>query len=115
MFSTSQLALLALLARLGGSISLVSVLIIFVAYGSIARIRNPRNSFIVFASIANMGASIACVISQDGLHHGEDSALCRTQSFIIHMQVFSQDQNSPPKLYFGRAMLISKAEKIHAV
>ena len=43
--------------RVGGSISLVSVLIIFVTYGLIARLRNPRDTFIVFASIANVGAS----------------------------------------------------------
>lgn len=85
MFSHSQLKTLALLERVGGSISLVSVLIIFVTYGLIARLRNPRNTFIVFASIANVGASIGCIISQDGLRAGQDSTLCRVQSFLIHL------------------------------
>ncbi|KAH6981384.1 hypothetical protein EDB80DRAFT_757262 [Ilyonectria destructans] len=85
MSSPAQLETLALLERLGGSISLVSVLIIFLTYGTIARVRNPRNTFIVFASIANVGASIGCIISQDGLHSGEDSPLCRAQSFLVHM------------------------------
>ena len=83
--SPSQLETLALLERIGGSVSLVSVMIIFATYGLIARARNPRNTFIVFASIANVGASIGCIISQDGLHAGEDSILCRAQSFLIHM------------------------------
>ncbi|KAH7175228.1 hypothetical protein EDB81DRAFT_633207 [Dactylonectria macrodidyma] len=81
--SRSQLEMLALLERIGGSVSLVSVMTIFVTYGLIARARNPRNTFILFASIANVGASIGCIISQDGLHAGEDSILCRTQSFLF--------------------------------
>lgn len=85
MFSDSQLELLALLERVFSSISLVSVLLIFVTYGSIPRLRNPRNTFIVFASIANLGASIGTVISRDGLARGEDSALCRAQSFLVHI------------------------------
>ncbi|KAH8736597.1 hypothetical protein BGZ61DRAFT_490213 [Ilyonectria robusta] len=80
-----QTQTLALLERLGGCISLVSVLLIFIAYGLVPRVRNPRNTFIVFASIANLGASIACIIARDGLERGEDSALCRTQSFMLHM------------------------------
>ncbi|KAH7117322.1 hypothetical protein EDB81DRAFT_915983 [Dactylonectria macrodidyma] len=83
--SPSQLETLELLERIGGSASLVSVMIIFVTYGLIARARNPRNTFIVFASIANVGASIGCIISQDGLHAGEDSILCRAQSFLVHI------------------------------
>ncbi|KAF5618862.1 uncharacterized protein FTJAE_12129 [Fusarium tjaetaba] len=86
MFSDSQLELLALLERVFSSISLVAVVLIFVTYGSIPRLRNPRNTFIVFASIANLGASIGTVISRDGLARGEDSALCRAQSFLVHMQ-----------------------------
>ena len=85
MFSATQLALLALLERLGGCISLAFCLLIFVTYGSIRRLRNPRNTFIVFASIANVGASIGCIIARDGLARGEDSVLCRTQSFMVHM------------------------------
>ncbi|KAF5572397.1 hypothetical protein FPANT_13115 [Fusarium pseudoanthophilum] len=91
MFSDSQLELLALLERVFSSISLVAVLLIFVTYGSIPRLRNPRNTFIVFASIANLGASIGTVISRDGLARGEDSALCRAQSFLVHMQVIPSD------------------------
>lgn len=82
-----QTQTLALLERVGGCISLVSVLLIFIAYGLVPRVRNPRNTFIVFASIANLGASIACIIARDGLELGEDSALCRTQSFMLHMLV----------------------------
>ncbi|EWZ99602.1 hypothetical protein FOWG_00036 [Fusarium oxysporum f. sp. lycopersici MN25] len=85
MFADSQLERLALLERVFSSISLVSVLLIFVTYGSIPRLRNPRNTFIVFASIANLGASIGTVISRDGLTRGEDSALCRAQSFLVHV------------------------------
>ncbi|KAM5347574.1 hypothetical protein ACJ41O_007398 [Fusarium nematophilum] len=86
-FSPSQLGTLAFLERLGGSISLVSVLVIFATYGLIARVRNPRNTFIVFASIANMGASIGCIISRDGLFMQSDAWWSLGMSFNTFLVV----------------------------
>ncbi|KAM5386621.1 hypothetical protein ACJZ2D_000584 [Fusarium nematophilum] len=85
----SQARTLAILERLGGCLSLVSVFLIFISYGLVTRVRNPRNTFIVFASIANLGASIACIIARDGLAAGKESALCRAQAFMLQMFVQS--------------------------
>lgn len=80
-----QTQALVLMERMGGSISLVAVVLIFVAYALVPRVRNVQNTFIVFASIANVGASIASVIAMDGLELGVASPLCQAQSFLFHM------------------------------
>lgn len=76
---------LTVLERTGGSISLVGVLAIFVAYYLCPRVRNVQNTFIVFASISNVGASIASLIAMDGLLKGKESGLCQAQSFMFEM------------------------------
>ncbi|KIE02288.1 G-protein coupled receptor, partial [Metarhizium majus ARSEF 297] len=73
------------LERIGGAISLVAVCFIFVAYALVRRTRNVQNTFIVFASISNVGASIACIIALDGLVLGEGTSLCQTQAFLFEM------------------------------
>lgn len=86
--TSTQVQALVMMERIGGSISLVSVMFIFVAYGLVRRVRNVQNSFIVFASISNIGASIASIIAYDGLKAGEATALCQAQSFLFEMWVF---------------------------
>ncbi|EEU33390.1 uncharacterized protein NECHADRAFT_89534 [Fusarium vanettenii 77-13-4] len=81
----SQAHALALVERIEGCLSLVAVLLIFIAYGLVARLRNPRNTFIIMASIANLGSSIAYIIARDGLAAGEDSALYKAQAFLLQM------------------------------
>lgn len=71
--------------RLGASISLISVCLIFAAYGLFKRSRTVPNTFIFFASIANVGASIACLIGYAGILAGLDSALCQSQAFLLEM------------------------------
>ncbi|KAH7145409.1 hypothetical protein B0J13DRAFT_607107 [Dactylonectria estremocensis] len=85
MTSHAQAYTLGLLERVGGCISLMAVLFVLLAYALIPKARNPRNTFIMFACVANLGASIACIIARDGLNRGEDSSLCRAQSFLLHM------------------------------
>lgn len=80
-----QRNVLVTLERVGGSVSLVAVIFIFLAYGLVRRVRNVQNTFIVFASISNVGASIASIIAQDGLRRGKGSALCQAQSFLFEM------------------------------
>ena len=84
-FSTRQTATVIALERVGGSLSLFSACLIFLTYGLVRRVRNVQNTFIVFASISNVGASIGCVIALDGLQHGEGTSLCQTQSFLFEM------------------------------
>ncbi len=71
--------------RLGASISLVGVCLIFVAYTLVKRVRIVPNTFIFFASIANVGASVACLIGYAGIRAGDPSALCQTQAFLLEM------------------------------
>lgn len=80
-----QIRTIVTLERIGGSISLVAVFFIFIAYGFVRRVRNVQNTFIVFASISNVGASIACIIALDGLVLGEEASLCQTQAFLFQM------------------------------
>ncbi|KAK7427451.1 hypothetical protein QQZ08_006057 [Neonectria magnoliae] len=81
----AQAQTLTLLERIGGTISLVAVLFLFIAYALAPRVRNVQNTFIVFASIANIGASVASIIAMDGLYSGTDSALCQGQGFLFQM------------------------------
>ncbi|KAF5022297.1 hypothetical protein F66182_5674 [Fusarium sp. NRRL 66182] len=85
LLSESQRHTLVLFERIGGSVSLVAVCLIFVAYALVPRVRNVQNTFIVFASVANIGASCASIIAMDGLQLGVASPLCQAQSFMFHM------------------------------
>jgi hypothetical protein len=71
--------------RVGASLSLVGVCLIFVTFAAFKRLRTVPNTFILFASIANVGASIACLIGYDGLNAGDNSALCQVQGFLLEM------------------------------
>lgn len=71
--------------RVGASLSLIGVILIFVTYAAFKRLRTVPNTFILFASIANVGASIACLIGFAGLNAGNGSALCQVQAFLLEM------------------------------
>lgn len=71
--------------RFGASLSLVGVSFIFWAYWMFKRVRTVPNTFILFASIANVGASIACLIGYAGIVAGDDSGLCKVQAFLLEM------------------------------
>ncbi|UKZ79729.1 hypothetical protein TrVFT333_007490 [Trichoderma virens FT-333] len=83
--SRHQIHTIALVERIGGIISLVSVMLIFLAYWLVRRVRNVQNTFIVFASVSNIGASIASIIAYDGMNAGQKSALCQAQAFMFQM------------------------------
>jgi hypothetical protein len=71
--------------RAGASLSLAGVGFIFVTYALFKRLRTVPNTFILFASIANVGASVACLIGYDGILAGDGSALCQLQGFLLEM------------------------------
>jgi hypothetical protein len=71
--------------RVGASLSLVGVFLVFITYAAFKRLRTVPNTFILFASIANVGASAACLIGYAGLNAGDDSALCQAQAFLLEM------------------------------
>lgn len=71
--------------RVGASLSLVGVCLIFITFALFKRLRTVPNTFILFASISNVGASVACLIGFRGLNAGEGSALCQIQGFLLEM------------------------------
>lgn len=84
-FSDKQLQVVIALERVGASLSLFGIALILITYALFKRLRTIPNLFIVFASIANIGASIACVIGYDGILQGEESTLCQAQAFLLEM------------------------------
>ncbi|KAL2757318.1 hypothetical protein ACRALDRAFT_2098998 [Sodiomyces alcalophilus JCM 7366] len=80
-----QIDVLIALERTGASLSLIGITCIFLVYGVSKKVRTIPNLFILFASIANIGASIACLIGHDGILKGEESVLCQAQSFLLEM------------------------------
>ncbi|CAM1506028.1 Fc.00g056690.m01.CDS01 [Cosmosporella sp. VM-42] len=83
--SEHQIRIVIALERTGASLSLVGVTLIFITYWLFKKLRTIPNLFIIFASIANVGASIACLIGQGGILMGEESALCQAQAFLLEM------------------------------
>ncbi|KAG7141184.1 Cyclic AMP receptor-like protein A like [Verticillium longisporum] len=83
--SGTQVTTIIALERTGASLSLIGITLIFVSYYLFKRLRTIPNLFIVFASVANIGASIACLIGYDGILIGEASALCQAQAFMLEM------------------------------
>ncbi|KAM0277838.1 hypothetical protein ACHAQH_005542 [Verticillium albo-atrum] len=83
--SGHQVTTIIALERTGASLSLIGITLIFVTYYLFKRLRTIPNLFIVFASVANIGASIACLIGYDGILIGEASALCQAQAFMLQM------------------------------
>ncbi|KAH6986954.1 G-protein coupled receptor [Ilyonectria destructans] len=86
--SEDQIHILIALERTGASLSLVGVTVIFITYSLFKRLRTIPNHFIICASIANVGASIACLIGENGIFVGEESALCQAQAFLL--EIFMQ-------------------------
>ncbi|KAM5349202.1 hypothetical protein ACJ41O_009025 [Fusarium nematophilum] len=83
--SEDQIRVVIALERIGASLSLAGVTLIFITYWRFKKLRTIPNLFIILASIANVGASIACLIGQDGILGGEESALCQAQAFLLEM------------------------------
>ena len=84
-FTDQEVRILITLERVGGIFSLVAVCLIFLAYALSAKYRTIPNTFIVFASIANVGASTGSVIAYNGIWQGESSILCQAQGFLFEM------------------------------
>ena len=80
-----QAVIISALERVGGALSLVGVLFILVTFVTFRRLRTVPNHFIVFASIANIGASAASMIGLAGIEAGVHSPLCHAQAFLLEM------------------------------
>ena len=79
----SQINGLILTERICAGFSMVAITLTLLSYICFAKLRTTPNLFLLFASIANAGASVASMIGYDGLQQGEASALCQAQGFIF--------------------------------
>ena len=71
---------LAILERVGGSLSLISVVSILISYTFMRRMRTEPNTFIVFMSVSSALGSIACLV-------GDRGSLQGAQGFLLDMCV----------------------------
>ncbi|KAF3016175.1 hypothetical protein E8E14_010146 [Neopestalotiopsis sp. 37M] len=81
----NQVQMIVAFERAGACISILGVLLIFLAFSIFKRLRTVPNHFIVFASFANLGASLACLIGYNGILAGQNSALCQAQAFMFEL------------------------------
>lgn len=84
-----QISALIAIERTGASLSMVAITITVASFIALPRLRSTPNMFLVFASIANAGASIASMVGYDGLIQGENSTLCQAQAFIFEWFVIA--------------------------
>ncbi|KAI0553781.1 hypothetical protein F4679DRAFT_436318 [Xylaria curta] len=80
-----NIEIIVLFERLGAALSLAAVVSIFIAFAVFKRLRTVPNTFIIFASVANLGASIACLIGYSGVLAGSTSQLCQAQAFMFEL------------------------------
>ncbi|KAI0863306.1 hypothetical protein F4860DRAFT_502085 [Xylaria cubensis] len=80
-----NIEIIVLFERLGAALSLAAVVSIFIAFAVFKRLRTVPNTFIIFASVANLGASVACLIGYSGVLAGSTSQLCQAQAFLFEL------------------------------
>ncbi|KKA29782.1 hypothetical protein TD95_005190 [Thielaviopsis punctulata] len=83
--SLEQIGVIVAVERAGAILSIVGIVVVLVSFWLFKRLRTVPNLFILYASFANAGASVACVIGYDGLKSGVESSLCQTQAFLLEM------------------------------
>ncbi|GKU04281.1 cyclic amp receptor a [Fusarium langsethiae] len=81
--SPEQINVLITIERFGAGCSMVAIIFLLLSFALFKKLRTTPNLFLVFASIANAGASVASMIGYDGLQAGEGSNLCQAQAFIF--------------------------------
>ncbi|TWU71036.1 hypothetical protein ED733_001476 [Metarhizium rileyi] len=81
--STNHINTLITLERTGASLSMAAIVLTVGSFLAFQKLRTTPNVFLVFASIANAGASVASMMGYDGLRAGEESTLCQAQGFIF--------------------------------
>lgn len=85
--SHQEINVLITIERIGAGCSMVAIALTVVSYWAFKKLQTTPNLFLVFASIANAGASIASMIGYDGLEKGTESGLCQAQAFIFQWSV----------------------------
>ncbi|KAK2612728.1 hypothetical protein QQS21_001179 [Conoideocrella luteorostrata] len=79
----NHIRILITIERIGSGLSMVAVVLTVISYIAFKRLRTTPNLFLVFASIANAGASCAAMMGYDGLRVGVKSAICQAQGFLF--------------------------------
>lgn len=90
MLDPGQISTLNAVERMGATLSLFGILLIFITFALFKRLRTIPNTFIFFASLANVGACVACLIAYDGiqaLNVNKNAALCQAQGFMFEWYV----------------------------
>lgn len=82
-FSPEHIEILITIERVGAGCSMIAIILVLLTFGLFKKLRTTPNLFLIFASIANAGASVASMIGYDGLERGEGSHLCQAQAFIF--------------------------------
>ena len=80
-----HIAVIIKLERTGAILSMIGAVLVVVTYAAFTRLRTVPNLFILFASISNIGASIACIMGYDGIKAGLDTSLCQAQAFLLEL------------------------------
>ena len=86
MLTPAQISTLNAVERIGATLSLFGIILIFITFAFFKRLRTIPNTFIFFASVANTGACVACLIAYDGIQAmslNRESALCQAQGFMF--------------------------------
>jgi hypothetical protein len=73
--------------RTCAGLSMVAITLTAISFVCFKKLRTTPNLVLLFASIANAGASVASMMGYDGLKHGENSSLCQAQAFIFEWLV----------------------------
>lgn len=90
MLDPGQVSTLNAVERMGATLSLFGIMLIFITFALFKRLRTIPNTFIFFASMANVGACVACLIAYDGIlamSLDRDAALCQAQAFLFEWYV----------------------------
>lgn len=90
MLDQAQINTLNAVERMGATLSLLGITLVFITFTIFKRLRSIPNTFIFFASIANIGACVACLIAYDGIsamNRDRSSPLCQAQGFIFEWYV----------------------------
>lgn len=95
--SAEEISTLITIERTGAGLSMVAIALTVLSFVVFRKLRTTPNLFLVFASVANAGASVASMMGYDGLRQGEDSALCQAQAFIFEWCVASWPPRPAPR------------------
>lgn len=82
-FSGQQVAAISITERVCSALSVAASCIIIVTFLGSRNFRRPINRLVFYATFGNVMANVGTLISESGVDHGANSALCQFQAFMI--------------------------------